>query len=313
MNVVAHKISMLSRAAAVAFAAVCVLAGTVSAQTYCDAGISYSGPCQGEETYINLDGTNSGGAGTLSFSWSSDCADADLIDPLTATPTLILYGPGKGNAASCKVYLEINDSGGCGCQKNCSCVAQCEATVEIPACHIDCEGTINGTKEVDRCGVCGGDGNSCLGCENVDITQDQFALDGNLFALRGLVNKAARELKLAARTSKDRAFAKKAKKDANKIYTEGWSLTWSLPNIVTTCTNQAFCTSTDNSGTIQSFNNASNQLNQLLQQVVKRAQKARGKKSKKDKNLVAQGNAVDQENLSISATVPVTASACTQP
>lgn len=315
-----------------------VLAVAFSTQVFavdCDACGPYVGPCQGVETYVNLDGTASTGYPPLSFSWSSDCPNADLIDPTSATPILILYDPGLGIAANCKVYLEVGE---CCYNGQCSCFDQCEAEVQITACQLDCEGTpngtkvvdqcgvcggdntscldcegtINGTKVLDRCGVCGGDGNSCLGCNNVDIMDEQFALDGNTFALRNLVRTTSRDIQKERRsTSKDKAFAKKSRKDADKLYNESWALAWSLPHIVTTCTNQVYCTSIDNSGVLQTFNSASASLNELLKKTVKRLQKIRKKRSARDTARMSSADGIHQRNLEVSASVPSVASACT--
>lgn len=309
MNGVFKNFSFISRALVCAISL--AVASVASAQTHCDAGQSYAGPCQGVETYVNLDGTNSGGAGALSFSWSTDCPNSDLLNPTTATPLLILYGPGTGTAVDCRVYLQVNDSGACGCEGHCTCIDQCEATVQIPSCYFDCENTLNGTKVLDRCGVCGGDGNSCLGCSNVDIMQEQFALDGNSFALKKLVNDAIRDLRKIARLQADKNFAKNSNKEAEKLYTQSWTLAWALPHIVTTCTNQVYCTSTNNAPTIQSFLAGSDGLNKLLKKVVKRTQSVRHKKLNKDSVLLAKGEAAHQQNLTTASGLPTIASACT--
>jgi hypothetical protein len=227
-------------------------------------------------------------------------------------PTLILYGPGHGASANCKVYLEVNDHGGCGsCQGKCSCIDQCETEVTVPSCQVDCEGTIGGTKVLDRCGVCGGDGNSCLGCNNVDILQNQFALDGNALGQRKLVEHATNNLSKLARSAKDKAFVTKARKDAKKFYNDGWTLAWSLPSIVTTCSNQVFCTSISNAGTVNSFLSASDGSNKLLKSVIAKLQKLRKKKLASDSKTLAKGDALYQANIGHAAAVPATASACT--
>lgn len=289
------------------------LPAPAKAQTHCDSCGPYTNVCEGVETYIHLDGTGSKGAGVLSFSWTSDCPDADLLNPHSATPVLILYGPGHGVAANCKVYLEINDSGACGCQGNCTCIDQCESTVHVDACQVDCQGTINGTKVVDRCGVCGGDGNSCLGCSNVDITQDQFTLDGNTLALKKLVNRKNRDITKISNSSQNKAFVQKSNKDADKLYKQSWSLAWSLPHVVTTCTNQIFCTSTSNAATISSFNSSSTALNNLLKTSVKKLQKVRRSKVAADTKALNDGDAINSQNLAVSASIPTVASACTAP
>ncbi len=311
MNGVVAKAYSWCRSLAVVLACSAVFSAAQAAAITCDSCGPYNGPCQGVETYVNLDGSGSTGHPPLNFSWTSDCPNADLLDPTSSMPILILYNPGLGIAANCNVYLQVGE---CCENGQCSCYAQCQSEVHIDACQVDCEGTINGTKVLDRCGVCGGDGNSCLGCNSVDITQKQFALDGNSASIRDLVRTTARDIeKLRGAKAADKAFAKKAKKDADKFYNSGWVLAWSLPNIVTTCENQAFCTSTDNSGTIQSFNAASTNLNSLLKSTISRLQKVRHKKLSRDAQRLAKGDSLNQQNLTLSSTVPTVASACTAP
>lgn len=311
MNGVVSKSVSWCRCLALTIACTAALSASYAAAITCNACGPYVGPCQGVETYVSLDGTGSTGHPPLKYSWTSDCPNADLLDPTSPMPTLILYNPGLGIAANCNVYLEVGE---CCTNGKCSCTAQCEAEVHIGACQVDCEGTINGTKVLDRCNVCGGDGNSCLGCENVDITQKQFALDGNSAMLRDLVRATARDIeKERGSKAADKAYAKKARKDADKFYNQGWTLAWSLPNIVTSCTNQAFCTSTSNAGTIQSFNTTSTSLNNLLKSGMKRLQKIRRKKLSRDTVRLAKGENLHQQNLTLSSTVPTVASACTAP
>lgn len=306
-------LTSLSCAAIFAASASFALPASAGAQTHCNACGPHTSECQGAETYINLDGTGSTGAGMLTFSWTSDCPDADLLNPTSATPVLILYGPGHGVAADCKVYLEINDYGACGCGDKCSCIDQCETTVQVPSCNLDCEGTINGTKVVDRCGVCGGDGNSCLGCNNFDITQEQFALDSNTLALKKLVNNTNKSIKKLARTSADKNFVTKSNKEADKLYKLSWTLAWAIPSIATSCTNQVFCTSISNAGVVTNFNNTSSALNTSVKASIKRLQKVRRSKLKSDTKTVNKGDTIHAQNLTISATIPPSVSACTAP
>jgi len=302
---------------------------------HCDSCGPYTEVCQGVETYITLDGSGSTGNG-IDYSWSTDCPNTDLLNPNSVFPTLILYDPGIGVAANCKVYLSVTEQTVCECQE-CTCEDQCESTVQVPACNLDCEGTPNGTKVLDLCGVCGGDnstckgcddvpnsgkvldrcdvcdgdGTSCLGCSSVDVLQTQFALDGNSLAQKVLVDYAAKLILKTTRSSaKSKKFVSTVKLEASKLYQSGWTLTWSLPNIITSCTNQIFCTSIDNSGPIQTFNANSDALYNLLSKTVTKLQKERHKKLKSDKKLIAKGLDLHNKNLSLSSTVPVTASAC---
>lgn len=123
----------------------------------CQAGTAYNVACQGLETRVALDGTNSTDPDgqSISFQWNTDCPNTSLRESNTSTPLLILTGPGVGVATSCQVGLMVSD----GIDSS-SCTAQ----INVPACSIDCLGVLNGAAKLDMCGVCNGS-NACIDCK----------------------------------------------------------------------------------------------------------------------------------------------------
>jgi hypothetical protein len=126
----------------------------------CNAGGPYAKACQGTETKITLDGSASQDpeGKTLTYKWSSSCSNIKIDNATSAAPIVTLTGPGLGEPAQCSVSLTVND----GVKSS-----SCEAPVEVPACSNDCNNKPGGSAQVDICGVCGGDGTSCLGCDGV--------------------------------------------------------------------------------------------------------------------------------------------------
>ena len=72
-----------------------------------------------------------------------------------------------------------------GCTDSSACNYNAEATLDNATCEFaqegfdcegncvvgeDCEGTCGGNVEIDQCGICGGDGTTCLGCTNPSAT-----------------------------------------------------------------------------------------------------------------------------------------------
>lgn len=72
-----------------------------------------------------------------------------------------------------------------GCTDSTACNYNAEATLDDATCEFaqegfdcegncvvgeDCEGTCGGSVEIDQCGICGGDGTTCLGCTNPSAT-----------------------------------------------------------------------------------------------------------------------------------------------
>ena len=119
--------------------------------------LAYNTDCQGTATILDLDATGCVDPdGTkLSYSWKTDCEDALLTNENTANATLQLTIPGTGVAQTCTVKVTVTD----GLE-----IASATQNVNVTACNVDCPGTDD---QKDQCGVCGGDGTSCLDCAGV--------------------------------------------------------------------------------------------------------------------------------------------------
>jgi len=119
---------------------------------------NYGAACDGYETKIFLNGAASydPDQNPISFYWSSDCANSYFNSTTLANPILFLSDPGEGIAANCSVTLTVSD----GLASD-----SVTAAIDVPACNIDCFGNPNGSSQVDACGICGGNGTSCLDCE----------------------------------------------------------------------------------------------------------------------------------------------------
>ncbi len=112
--------------------------------------------CQGTITNVTLDGSKSKDPDNtiLSYSWTTDCGGT-LLNSNSSIATLQLTAPGAGQSVSCKAMLTVNDGvQGISCMK----------PVSITPCDIDCLNNPVGTAVPDQCGVCAGDGTSCLDC-----------------------------------------------------------------------------------------------------------------------------------------------------
>ena len=132
---------------------------------------SYETDCQGTVTTITLDGSVCSDIdGTaLSYSWETDCEGGTLENEKTDTATLQLTTPGEGKDTSCTVTLTVTD----GLQS-----ATSTQNVNVTACNVECPGT---DEQKDQCGVCGGDGTSCLDCAgtiNGNLKEDDCGICG---------------------------------------------------------------------------------------------------------------------------------------
>lgn len=178
---------------------------------------------------------------------------------------------------------------------------------------MDCLGVFRGTAQFDRCGVCNGDGTSCLGCEDVNISGQQFLIDGTSLDQAKLVQRVSRLiLKDKRAKARSRNLASNSITRAQALYQDSWGKTWSLPQIATSCSNTQFCVQSDNSGTISSVLDNSAQLQALTSKVVAELRKVR-----KDRRLggsyLKKAAKLHNVNVTESAKIPASTSSCTQP
>ncbi|MCB0329910.1 MAG: hypothetical protein KDD70_09610 [Bdellovibrionales bacterium] len=117
--------------------------------------------CEGTETRVEFTGAGSSDpdGDTLNYVFTTSC-DGGASISLGAqgiTGDLVLTAPGTGQGVSgCEVTLTVSDVFGQ--------TSTCSLPIEVEPCDLDCAGTINGTAVIDQCGICDGDGTSCLDC-----------------------------------------------------------------------------------------------------------------------------------------------------
>lgn len=140
----------------------------------CHAGGPYSAACQGAQTTVALSatGSNDPEGQSLTYKWTSSCTGATISDATAESPTLTVIAPDDGAAVACTVELKVSD----GIDS-----VSCEQPVAVGACETDCDGNTGGSAVTDECGVCGGDGSTCLDCNGVPnggAVEDQCGICG---------------------------------------------------------------------------------------------------------------------------------------
>ncbi len=169
----------------------------------------------------------------------------------------------------------------------------------------DCLENPWGVAVLDRCGICAGDGDSCLDCTDANIVAQQFSLDGGGLELKSIAHKTARKLR---RLGKKRA-AKKTRVEANELYNEMWNTSWALPSVVTSCANTEFCVEVSNASEINDYITDSDSLRSLVVDGVKMIRKAKGK-NRAGRKLRKAANNQHETNLATAASVPSSSSVC---
>lgn len=179
----------------------------------------------------------------------------------------------------------------------------CDAPLSTLA---SCDGVPGGGKVVDRCGVCGGDGTSCLGCVSTDLTATLVAMDGGSLAQKQLVQRGAR---LLGKNKKYKKLAKSISDQAEALYLAQWTGVWSFGVDASQCSNSEFCVSSSTAAPVNSFVDGSNQFNALLKQLNAPLHKS-GTQQFKINTLLNKGHSLHKSNVQQSQGIPTTVSQC---
>jgi len=146
-----------------------------------------------------------------------------------------------------------------------------------------------------------------LGCSDVTIKDSQVILDSTSLAQDALVRQATRRL---VRISPSYAkYVKKIRARSRALHNENWGIIWSIPQVITQCSNLTFCINKDNSSSKSTFAQNSEQHLGLATLVLRKIAAASSGKSKGP--LLARAQRLHQLNLQELEKIPDTFSACT--
>jgi len=201
----------------------------------------------------------------------------------------------------------------------CLCKPSKDPGVEIcDGLDNDCDGEIDEGKlsqgpNVDACGICKGDGSTCLTCDSVNITSLIQALDGGAKEQERVITKAVSMLRSFPRARKEAQFISSTLQGAHRAQLENWTLSWSLPQISTTCSNQSsVCTSTSNKTILEKYRSNNVLLKEFSANVLNKVKSyQRGRLSPKAQGLQTAASKWYTANLRLSNKVPEQQFACT--
>lgn len=274
----------------------------------CDAGGPYAEiPCGQGVATLQLDGTRVNGGDTdgLVYIWGSDCPNHTFDNVSAISPRMTFTSTAQDKTPIyCQVSLIISDVE-TGVRHSSSCFG----LVSVGECKTDCLGQVGGTAQFDNCGVCNGDGTSCLNCEDTNVAATLVKLDSNAGTQRALIESAVKLLLKTASTDKaTKAYAASTLKEAEALYLQSWGFIWSIPQVLTSCP-AAFCAEISHSGFIEGYNANSESLNGILREAVRRLRKFGGK-TKSVTRLLNRGRKLNEENFALSASLPPATSSC---
>lgn len=129
--------------------------------------------------------------------------------------------------------------------------------------------------EVDHCGVCNGDGFSCLDCDQVDISPTQVNLDGFAKDFEKLTRVFLRRYVRVVPDAERKAARKKLKKlsrTAHELQIANWVLSWQgFPSIVTSCQelDTEFCVVVSNEPNLEIYRNRAGEQKKLYDKAIR--------------------------------------------
>ena len=193
--------------------------------------VNYSGvPAGATVTPVNGTTSNSGQI-TSTITWTPSAADIGTVAFIDAS------------------YSDMNGSALCGVS-----VIVADPLLAQP----DCFGIPGGTAVFDQCDICGGDGTSCLGCDEVNITESQGDLDTAALTLLQIIRRSTRKaFNLAKGTDRERELRRlrrRVNRESRATYLEAWSTIQLLDSSIMVCTNLELCVQTSNVPILQSYN-----------------------------------------------------------
>lgn len=260
------------------------------------------GVCYGENEDLDECG--------VCFGNNSTCADCLGIP--NGTAVVDQCGVCNGDNSTCgdcagipNGTTVVDDCGVCGGNNStCSdCAGVPNGTAVIDQCNVcggnnstctDCAGVPNGNSVLDECNVCGGDGSSCENvCTEANIQSDLVALDGLGLEASSFVRHLGKQLRKRTGNKKAATFEIA---EANKLYTNNWELTWSIPQVIkSNCTQPQVCVAVSHASAISQYQTNHTALCNLAKKLISQLKKLGVKTvalAKKQKQLAANDEAI---------------------
>ncbi|MEZ4753324.1 MAG: hypothetical protein R3A13_03320 [Bdellovibrionota bacterium] len=227
---------------------------------------------------------------------------------------LTLIDPGLGTNVMCNVSAS---------QSNPDFFSDCDADIFVDACKTDCSGKIifpntppNQIAVNDRCGVCNGDGQSCLDCTTQTQTEDFFNLDGTALRQKRIVQKSIQFLRRVTNSN----IGSDILTSAENLYIQNWSLVWSIPATTVDCNNTQFCSTVELTTNVADYDANAVDLRDLAISTARLA-RTKNKSTRRftlrrakviARRLVKRANSTYEEALATSSTINTTTDLCTK-
>jgi hypothetical protein len=173
----------------------------------------------------------------------------------------------------------------------------------------DCAGVVGGAAVLDQCGVCNGNGSSCLGCTTTDVTDIQIRADSSGFRQLRLIRRARLLVFNTTKSSTQRLAVSKIANSAAANYRQMWTSIWSYQSSVLSCTNRDLCANVDISGNVKSFEAGSARMVELLDQAVLVLRQSTRRRTS-GRPLLRSMTTLHRSNLESTSRLPLAQSVC---
>jgi hypothetical protein len=174
---------------------------------------------------------------------------------------------------------------------------------------LGCDGVPASNKKPDVCGVCDGDGTSCTSaCTKSEIRETLFQLDAQAKEAEKVIIRGTRPLLRNPRARRMLPELKKLLEEAHNTQVINWILSWTLPEVITSCKNDIVCKQSSNVQTLSDYRNNAKYLLDLNDRAAAMLRKV-GQPGK-GRVLERNGRLVYNHALELAATVPESTTVC---
>lgn len=186
----------------------------------------------GVEINISASGSSTNVPGRLNYNYATTCLNAEIVDGATSSEAMLssdatlFISPSKGE--QCAVTATVTD------------LLNQKSTCAVSLAAPNCDLSDRCTSELDSCGVCGGDGSSCLTCETIDVTSIQMSSELHLRSaadrLRSFFSKT--EERYRARNMLRSHLAGMLENKVNRLNTReaaAIQVLWTPPSLISLC------------------------------------------------------------------------------
>ncbi|GEM_PF-5971064 len=273
----------------------------------------------------------------LNYQWSSTCPNATFSDSggtvqgsqATLQTSITFDAETNGLPSSCTVTANVSDGLKSKdftvlltveqCQKDCAGTINGNAQFDIcGVCEgdgtscLDCEGTPFGSVKIDRCGVCGGNGNSCLGCEPYNVSDILGSLDSRANQQARLITRISKLIRKAPESSaKSKKIASVAILEAKKLELLQWQSLWiNYGATGQICQNSSFCVSSSNVEVLSGVGATSETFRKTTKRLISRTARDGTASSSKRAKWAKTNKRLHNQNIAELSSLPSAKSLC---